>query len=263
MGAEVHGGRVVPNEERLAFLVDLIDEGERMVGHLVVNGFHALNGERSRILNLLPAAAICPTMKHATGSKLLFECRVLRVVRLLRFLLGVQMIEVAEEFVEPVHGRQVFVLVSQMVLAKLARSVAEWLEQLGDGWITCMKSDRGTRHAHFGQAGADWILPGYKCRASRCAALLAIVIGEGYPFVPNAVDVRGTVAHLAAAVVTDVPPANVVTPKNENVWSLWCCHVDLPFYRSVVSAAMVDVRPRPAVTPSAAVQQRTRTNRSM
>ena len=42
------------------------------------------------------------------------------------------MIEVAEEFVEAVLGRQVFVAVAEMVLAELARRIAERLERLGD-----------------------------------------------------------------------------------------------------------------------------------
>jgi hypothetical protein len=57
------------------------------------------------------------------------------IVGQFRFFLGVQVIEVAEEFVEPVHGRQVFIPIAEMVLAELTGGVAERLEQFGDGRV--------------------------------------------------------------------------------------------------------------------------------
>ena len=54
---------------------------------------------------------------------------------MLRLILGVQVIEVAEELVEAVNGRQEFVAVAEMVLAELAGRVALRLEQLGNGRI--------------------------------------------------------------------------------------------------------------------------------
>ena len=64
------------------------------------------------------------------------------IVRQFRFFLGVEVIEIAEEFVEPVHGRQIFVAIAQMVLAELTGGVAERLRQFGDGRIFRVKSDR-------------------------------------------------------------------------------------------------------------------------
>ena len=55
-----------------------------------------------------------------------------RVVRMLGLLLGVEVVEVAEELVEPVLRRQVLVQVAEVVLAELPRRVAERLEELGD-----------------------------------------------------------------------------------------------------------------------------------
>ena len=54
---------------------------------------------------------------------------------MLRLVLGVEVIEVAEEFVEAVHGRQELVAVAEMVLAELAGDIALRLEQLGDGRV--------------------------------------------------------------------------------------------------------------------------------
>jgi hypothetical protein len=50
------------------------------------------------------------------------------VVCLLRLLFGVQVVEVAEELVEPVVGRKELVLVAEMVFAELAGGVAERLQ---------------------------------------------------------------------------------------------------------------------------------------
>ena len=69
------------------------------------------------------------------------ERRVLRIVRVLGLLLGVQVVEVAEELVEAVHGRQELVAVTEMVLAELAGGVAERLEQLGEGRVLLLQAD--------------------------------------------------------------------------------------------------------------------------
>ena len=48
----------------------------------------------------------------------------MRVVELFGFFLGVEVIEVAEELVESVHRRQVFIEVAEVVLAELPGGVA-------------------------------------------------------------------------------------------------------------------------------------------
>jgi hypothetical protein len=60
---------------------------------------------------------------------------------MLRLLLGVQVVEVAEELVEAVVGRQVLVAVAEVVLAELAGHVAVRLEQPAMvGSPSCMPS---------------------------------------------------------------------------------------------------------------------------
>jgi hypothetical protein len=61
--------------------------------------------------------------------------------------------------VEPVHTRQICIAIAQMVVAELTASVAERLQQFGDGRVFRVQSDLGARHADFGQAGADRVLP--------------------------------------------------------------------------------------------------------
>ena len=74
----------------------------------------------------------------------------LRIVGILRLLLRVQVVEVAEELVEPVHGGQELVAVAEVVLAELAGRVAERLEQIGDGRILLLQTLRSR------PAGRPW-----------------------------------------------------------------------------------------------------------
>ena len=112
---------------------------------LLVDGFHALLGQRAGVRNLLAALAVGHAVEHAARSKLLLEFRILGIVRQFRLFLGVEVIEIAEEFVEPVHGRQKFIAIAEMVLAELAGGVAERLQQFGDGRVFRVQSDRRRR----------------------------------------------------------------------------------------------------------------------
>jgi len=67
-----------------------------------------------------------------------------RPVRQLRLLLGIQVVEVAEELVEAVHGREELVLVAQVVLAELSGGIAQRLEQLSDRRVLSSQPDIGT-----------------------------------------------------------------------------------------------------------------------
>ena len=57
------------------------------------------------------------------------------VVGVLGLFLGVEVVQVPEELVEPVHRRQVLVAVAEVVLAELAGGVPERLQELGDGRV--------------------------------------------------------------------------------------------------------------------------------
>ena len=193
----------------------------------LVDGFHALLGQRAGVRNRLPALAVSQAVEHAARSKLLLEFRILGIVGQFRLFLRVEVIEIAEKFVEPMHGRQIFVAIAQMVLAELTGCVAERLQQFGDSRVFRMQSDRGARHADFGQAGADRVLTRDEARAARRAALLAVKIGEGRPFLRDAVDVGGMVAHHAFAVVADIPNADIVSPNDEDIWLARLSHATL------------------------------------
>src|SRR5271154_3076637 len=114
-----------------------------------------------------------------------------------------------------------------MVLAELAGGVTQGLQQFRNGRIFRFDADIGPGHADLCQAGADRVLAGYECRPPGGAALLAVVVCEGCTFVANAVDVGGPITHLPAAVVTDVPPADVVAPQDDDVRLTCVSHIDL------------------------------------
>ena len=195
-----------------------------MVGDLLVDGFHALLGQRAGVRDLLlahsPPSRLVgrvvlvgrDAVEHAAWSELLLEFRILGIVGQFRFFFGVQVIEVAEELVEAVDRRQVFIPIAEMVLAELTGGVAERLQQLGDRRVLFLQTDGGARHADLGQAGADRILAADEGGAAGGAALLTVPVGERRAFLGDAVDVGGRIAHHALAVVADVPVADVVAP---------------------------------------------------
>ena len=162
------------------------------------------------------------------GPYRLLEGRIFWIIRVLGLLLGVQVVQVAEELVEPVHGRQELVLVAEMVLPELARDVPERFQQFRDGRVFRLEAEIGAGHPDLGQARADRVLAGDERGPARRAALLAVVIGEGDALVGDAVDVGRPVAHLAPVVVADVPPADVIAPQDQNV-GLLRCHLSIPF----------------------------------
>ena len=90
-----------------------------------------------------PVSWILPSaeLHDAARAEALLELRVLRVVGVLRLLLGVEVIQVAKELVKAVRRGQEFVLVAEVVLAELSGHIAERLEQLGDGRVFFLQTE--------------------------------------------------------------------------------------------------------------------------
>ena len=141
----------------------------------------------------------------------------LRVVAVFRLLLGVEVVEIAEEFVEAVVGRQEFVLVAEMVLAELAGHVAERLE--------VVRRSSGLPCGCPGPppAGRPWTARPERQLASDergtpgGTALLRVVGHELAAFPGKPVDVRRAVADDAAVIGADIPETDVIPHDDEDV----------------------------------------------
>ena len=126
-------------------------------------------------------------------------------------VLGIEVIEVAEELVEAVHGGQEFVAIAKMVLAELTGRVALRLQQFSDGRIFGRQPFLGGGKTYLEQPGSQRTLSSYKGGATGGAGLLPVIVGEDGAFIGDAVDVGRAVAHHAAVVGADVPISDVIS----------------------------------------------------
>ena len=155
---DVHPRRVEIAEPGAALFRLPIDEIERRSEELFIHSLHALLGERSRVLDRLFAHLAellvdgrvvlvgCFALQHAARAEFLSERRVLRIVRIVRLFLGIQVVEVAEEFIESMHGWQMLIAIAEVILAELAGGIAEMLHEISQP-RDLQSSDRASRRA--------------------------------------------------------------------------------------------------------------------
>ena len=144
MRKDVHARRIEIAEPRRSRRLLTADEILGSREKFLVDRFHALGVERAGIFDRLLAdtpknGIYCRIiligglgLENAARPELRAEAGVLRIVGIFRLLFGIEVIEVAEEFVEAVHGRQMLVAISQVVLAELAGSIAERFHNIRD-----------------------------------------------------------------------------------------------------------------------------------
>src|SRR5262249_18612534 len=101
-----------------------------------------------------------------------------------------EVVQVAEKFIEAVHGGKELVQVTEMVLAELPGGVALRLE--GGGERDGLRRDANicTRLTNRCQSGADRQFAGYEVGAARRAARFGVVVGEPHAFGREPVEVR-------------------------------------------------------------------------
>jgi hypothetical protein len=128
---------------------------------------HAFRAERAGVFALLltplPKARILggivrvssDALEHTTRAEHFLEPGSLGVVGILRLVLRVEVVKIAEEFVEPVNCRQKLVTVAEVVLAVLAGRVALRLQQLSQSRVLVRQSFLGTRQPDLKQAGTE------------------------------------------------------------------------------------------------------------
>ena len=155
--------------------------------------------------------------QDAARTEAELELQILRIVRVLGLVLGIEVIEVAKKLVEAMDRGQELVAVAEMVLAELPGHIAERLEQLGERRILVGKAFLSSWQSHLQQARPHRALAGDECGSAGSARLLAVIVGEDCTFVGDAVDVGRAVAHLATIIGADVPVADVIAHDDENV----------------------------------------------
>jgi hypothetical protein len=102
-------------------------------------------------------------------------------LKVFRLLLGVEVIEVPKKFIETMHRRQELIAVAQMVLAELARRIAERLERFGECDVFFLEANGGAWQADLRQSRAQRRLAGDERRPAGRATLLGIIIRDIAP----------------------------------------------------------------------------------
>jgi hypothetical protein len=80
-----------------------------------------------------------------------------RVVRVFRFFLGIEVIEIPVKFIEAMDGGQEFVSVAEVVLANLSGGVPDRLE-LSSCAVFLLQSDRRARQPDCQKTGTEGML---------------------------------------------------------------------------------------------------------
>ncbi len=125
----MHVRGVPPDEEGLLLINGAVDEVERQFGDLIVYRLHTFLCQWTGVFN----TAVGERVNDAARAGQDAFRQMARIIGVFWFFFRVEVIQVAEEFVKAVIAGQIFVLVAQMILAELARRIAERLQHFGDG----------------------------------------------------------------------------------------------------------------------------------
>jgi hypothetical protein len=227
MRDDVHACWVQPTEERLVVCLCLLDKRQGEVADLVVHCLHPFGIKRAGVLDLLfadlaPAwhhgGVVCvgrPRVDHVARADDVQQ--VLRVVRMSWIFHRIEVIEVAEEFVEAVDGGQKLIEIAQVVLTELTGCVA--LRFKGGSYRASLRwyADFGTSLADRRHASTNRKFAHDEVRATRRAAGLGVIIGEQHSLLGHLVEIGCTPGHQAAMVGTDIPHSDVITHDEQNV----------------------------------------------
>src|SRR5688572_15610958 len=189
----MHSRAVPPAEERLARLVLPCDEILGSSQRLFVDRFHALLGERPEVFDGLATLAVSLGLQHTARTELLQEglavaqLHVARIVSLLRLFLCIKVIEAADELIEAVHGGQVLIAITLMILAELTRGVALALQDGGHGDVGLLPAFLRARHSNLGHAGSDRNAAADERGTPGGTTLLRVVIRERHAFARHAI----------------------------------------------------------------------------
>ncbi len=247
-GRDVHARRVVPDEERLVGLLGVVavEEVDDLGRDLLVHGLGALERQRALVLaGLVLRRAVgrlapdhgtrrrqADSRRRVDGAGNLGEARDRRVlarrgdglqrrrlvdVREAHALHRVEVIQVTPELVEPVRRRQRVGVVAQVVLAELARVVAEVAQKPREGRGPGPQVRRAARKLRRDHARAQRMHAGEEGVSAGGAALLGVVRLEERAFVADAVDVGGFAHHQPAVIDARLHDPDVVAHDEDDV----------------------------------------------
>src|SRR5215472_7852912 len=145
----MHPRGVPPDEKRSVRFVSAVDEVQGSLQEFLINGLHAFDREWAGVLDFLSAIGFGPAMEHTPGSKFLFELGIFGIVRIPGLLLGVEVVEVAEELVKAMDRGQVLVAIAEVVFAELAGGVSQRLEEFGDRRIFRLQTEFSSGKPHL------------------------------------------------------------------------------------------------------------------
>jgi hypothetical protein len=206
--------KVHPAKKRLARLGLLGNPVHAGIRRFVIDGLHPLGGQRAGILD----PAVREAVQYAARIVGLEEHRiVLWPIRTFGLFFGIEMIEVAEELVEAMIGRQILVPIAEVVLAELGGRIAEGLERLGNGDVAVLEPHRRSRDADLGEAGALARLAGDEGRAAGRATVLGVIVREHHAFLGKAIDVGRAVAHHTKRIGTDIGLPDMIAEDDKDV----------------------------------------------
>ena len=136
---------------------------------------------------------------------------------------GVEVIEVAPEFMKAVRGRQRIGVVAEVVLAELAGVVTEVAQEPCERRGAGLQVSRAARELRRDHAGAQRMHAGKEGISPGGAALLGIVVGEHRTLIADAVDV-GRLANCKATMIdARLHNADVITHDEKDVGFLCGC----------------------------------------
>ena len=244
---DVHARRVVPEEERLAVALGLGHEALGVVDQHLIEGGHVVLGRLEPLRHVGDVGHIgirrqrpfvddalltdlAPTRHHrlvvVVGGPAVHQIArpILRVeARLPRegvpvgIRHRVQVIQIPEELIEAVQGRQELVEIAEVVLAELPGGVALRLQRGGNRAGLSRHTDIGAGLANGSKTRAQRDLAGDEGSAARRATGLGIVVREQHALAGQLVEVGGLARHHAPVVGADVEPADIVAHDEENV----------------------------------------------
>ena len=138
-------------------------------------------------------------------------------VREAHLLHGIEVIEIAPIFLEPMRGRQSGGMITQVVLAEFARGIAKIMQEFGKSRGAGPQIGRAAWQLRRDHAGAQRIHAREECVAPRRAALHGDIVREHRAFAADAIDVRRLANHQAAMIDARLHPADVVTHDKEDI----------------------------------------------